>query len=68
MKGYALQFNNDPRSQLGNFSYKLRMLSIPNGLNYLMSICIHVHQFDLFQVNLHLQYNPVLLVTQLFGD
>ena len=54
VKGISLQFNTDPRSQLGNFSYKLCMLSTPNGLNYLVSICIL--QFDLFQVNLPLQY------------
>ena len=54
MKGFSLQFNTYPRSQLGNFSYNICMLSTPNGLNYLMSICIL--QFDLFQVKLPLQY------------
>ena len=28
----SLQFNIDPRSHLGNCSYKLRMLPIPNDL------------------------------------
>ena len=54
VNGISLQFNTDPRSQLGNLSHKLRMLSTPNGLNYLVNICIL--QFDLFQVNLRLQY------------
>ena len=58
VKGISLQFNTDPRSQLGNFSYKLRMLPTPNGLNYLMSICIL--QFDLFQVKLLLQYDSFI--------
>ena len=40
-----------------NFSYKLRMLTTPNGLNYLVSICIL--QFELFQVKLPLQYNII---------
>ena len=61
VKGISLQFNTDPRSQLGDFSYKLCMLSTPNGLNYLMSICIL--QFDLFQVNLRLQYFPEVSIT-----
>ena len=51
----SLQFNTDPRSQLGNFSYKLCMLPTPNGFNYLMSTCICILQFDLFQVKLLLQ-------------
>ena len=60
MKGISLQFNTVPRSQLGNFSYKLRMLSTPNGVNYLVSICIL--QFELFQVKLPLQYIELLCV------
>ena len=36
------------------FSYKLRRLLTPNGLNYLESICIL--QFELFQVKLPLLY------------
>ena len=57
----SLQFNTDPRSQLGNFSYKLYMLSTPNGLNYLMSICIL--QFELFQVNLQWRYKPCIVLS-----
>ena len=29
VKSISLQFNTDPMSQFGNFSYKLRMLPIP---------------------------------------
>ena len=55
VKGISLQFNTDPMSQLGNFSYKICMMTTPNGLNYLKSICIL--QFHLFYVKLPLQYH-----------
>ena len=57
LKGIYLQFTTDGRSQLGNYSYKLRMLTTPDGLNYLVSICIL--QFELFQVKLPLQYSYI---------
>ena len=57
VKGISLQFNTDPMSQFGN--YKICILSTPNGLNYLMSICIL--QFELFRVKLRLQYITCIL-------
>ena len=62
VKGLSLQFNTDSRSQLCHFSYKLRMLSTPNGLNYLMSICIL--QFNLIKTTAHGRRNHDLINKQ----